>query len=71
MLRRGLKHLRETNMSYAKHASHSLRLAARLAVGSGRAIVHALLPGVHVTSTTDLVRSLHEDLLPTTDQDRK
>lgn len=62
MLRRGVRHLRDVNMSYAGHATHSLRLAARLAAGSMRAVVHAVLPGTHVTSTTDLVRSLHEDL---------
>lgn len=71
MLRRGLKHLRETNMSYMGHAAHSMRLAAALAVGSGRAVVHAIFPGMHVTSTTDLVQSLHQDLVQKRSPDAK
>lgn len=47
------KHLRDVNMSYLKHARHSLGLAWLLAVGAAKAVLHALVPAWYPTGTTD------------------
>jgi hypothetical protein len=48
-------HLRDVCMTYREHAALSLSLACIFLRASLCAFVHALVPGVFVTSSTDCV----------------
>ena len=55
---KSVDHLRRVCMDYYTHLAFSSQLAAELAMGSGRALVHAVFPEWYVTSTTDLINDL-------------
>lgn len=46
-------HPRNVCTSYAQHMWFSLEMSYHFALGSIKAIIHALLPDYYVTSTTD------------------
>lgn len=45
-------------MTYFEHMQFSLTLAAMMMVASGKAIAHALVPSVCITSSSDAVREM-------------
>ena len=49
-------------MDYQTHAKFSLQMAYLFAVGSLKAVVHAILPDFYVTSTSDLVKEVQQHL---------
>lgn len=49
-------------MTYMEHAYFSLSISMRLFKGSVLAFVHALCPDIFVTSTSDLLFELEEDM---------
>ena len=46
-------------MDYQTHAKFSLQMAYLFAVGSVKAVVHAILPDFYVSSTIDLVKKFN------------
>ena len=49
-------------MDYQTHAKFSLQMAYLFAVGSVKAVVHAILPDFYVSSTSDLVKEVQQHL---------
>tara|TARA_B100000575_G_C22849145_1_gene497008 strand:- start:256 stop:453 length:198 start_codon:yes stop_codon:yes gene_type:complete len=49
-------------MDYQTHAKFSLQMAYIFAVGSVKAVVHAILPDFYVSSTSDLVKEVQQHL---------
>ena len=49
-------HPKEVNMTYLEHMQHSLYFALLLFISSIKAIIHAFLPNLFVTSTSDCVK---------------
>lgn len=46
-------------MSYLQHAQFSSSIGVSLLIGSFQAFVHAILPSMYLTSSSDLSRNLH------------
>ena len=49
-------------MSYLDHCMFSLKLAHCFTVGSMKAVVHAFCPSLYITSSSDLLVSMKEDM---------
>ena len=49
-------------MTYIEHACFSIKLAYLLAMGSVKAIVHAFIPDLYVTSSSDLIKRLEQEM---------
>ena len=49
-------------MPYFKHMNFSLSLSKDLLESSAKAFIHAFLPDVYVTSTTDTLNKLEEKM---------
>ena len=49
-------HPKEVNMTYFEHMQHSLYFALLLFISSIKALIHAFLPNLFVTSTSDCVK---------------
>jgi len=58
----GKRHLEEVKMTYMQHALFSLSLAGDMALGALCAIVHAVCPGMFLTSSTDISCRLSEKI---------
>jgi hypothetical protein len=56
------QHPQSVCMSYFDHCMFSLKLARYLAVGSFKAVVHAFFPSLYITSSTDLLVTMKEDM---------
>ena len=54
------KHPEENNMTYLQHMCFSLHLSAAFLSASMCAFVHAIVPELFKTSSSDLVRSLNK-----------
>ena len=59
---RCFKHPKTVCMDYQTHAKFSLQMAYLFAVGSLKAVVHAILPDFYVSSTSDLVKEVQQHL---------
>lgn len=57
-----LQHPREQGMTYAQHAAHSLKFSAKFAKASLQSLIHAFVPNQFQSTTTDLTKSLVEQL---------
>jgi hypothetical protein len=57
-----LQHPREQGMTYWQHASHSLKFSAKFAKASLQSLIHAFVPTQFQSTTTDLTKSLVEQL---------
>ncbi len=55
-------HPRDVCMTYMTHMKLSLYFSYRLFVGSMKAFVHAFIPDVYITSTSDLSTELYKVL---------
>jgi len=49
-------------MSYIQHFWFSMSLAQRFAVGSIKAVIHAFLPDYYITSSSDLIKEITDDM---------
>ena len=58
----GRRHLEEVKMTYVQHALFSLSLAGDMALGAVCATVHAICPGIFITSSTDISCRLSEKI---------
>jgi uncharacterized membrane protein YjjP (DUF1212 family) len=56
------QHPREVCMDYLEHCLFSLSLAKLLGVGTFKALVHAFVPGFFITSTSELIKEIKEEL---------
>ena len=52
------KHLEDVNMTYTEHMMFSLGLSKIFLVASVKAIIHAFIPDVLITSSTDYIELL-------------
>lgn len=57
-----LEHPASVGQSWSAHALSSLRLAGLFSIGALQALVHALIPAVFPTSSSDLVSFLNKEL---------
>lgn len=58
MLNFFLSHPRKVCMTYLDHAKFSSNLGIKLFIGSIKALIHAIIPELYKTSTSDLVNEL-------------
>tara|TARA_A100001015_G_C14756342_1_gene619634 strand:+ start:151 stop:414 length:264 start_codon:yes stop_codon:yes gene_type:complete len=56
------QHPREVCMDYLEHCLFSLSLAKLLGIGTFKALVHAFFPGFFITSTSELIKEIKEEL---------
>ena len=56
------KHLKQVNMTYCQHLKTSFGYSYTFLSGSFKAFVHGILPNCYETSTSDLIKKLHNDL---------
>ncbi len=52
------KHPNSNGMGYFKHMYYSLKFAVMLLIASVKAVIHALLPFLFPTSTSDVIRNI-------------
>ena len=57
-----LQHPREQGMTYWQHAAHSLKFSSKFAKASLQSLIHAFVPTQFQSTTTDLTKSLVEQL---------
>ena len=55
-------HLERVCMSYCQHMCFSLYLSKEMFVSSIKAVIHAFIPSCFVTSSTDTITRLHEEM---------
>lgn len=55
-------HPKKVCMSYMRHFWFSMSLSGRFAIGSMQAFIHALLPDYYITSSSDLILEIQEDM---------
>ena len=53
------RHPNKVCMSYFQHLSLSLGFSNKLFIGSLKAYVHAIIPSVYITSTSDLIDDIY------------
>ena len=56
------KHLDEMNMNYFEHMLVSLNYALILFLSSIKALIHAFIPDIFTTSTTECIREINVKL---------
>ena len=54
-------HLKQINMGYIQHLKMSFGYSYKFFYGSIKAIVHGILPNMYETSTSDLIRNMHNE----------
>mgnify|MGYP006195822511 FL=1 len=57
------QHPQSVCMSYLDHCMFSLKLAHCFTVGSMKAVVHAFFPSLYITSSSDLLVTMKEDMV--------
>ena len=55
-------HLKEVKMSYIKHMKFSLYLSYMFGKASFCALIHAIYPDILVTTSTDTIKTLTNDI---------
>jgi len=55
-------HPKQVCMSYMQHFWFSMSLSRRFAIGSMQAFIHALIPDLYITSSSDLILETQEDM---------
>ena len=56
------QHPQSVCMTYFQHCAFSLKLARCFAIGSCKAVIHAFFPSLYITSSTDLLITMKEDM---------
>lgn len=56
------KHPSNVCMTYIQHMKLSLHFAAILGIGSVQAVIHAFIPDICITSTTDVSKKINHML---------
>jgi|MDSV01.1.fsa_nt_gb hypothetical protein len=55
-------HPKKVCMTYMRHFWFSMSLCRRFAVGSIQAFIHAVLPDYYITSSSDLIAEIKNDM---------
>lgn len=55
-----INHLNEVKMNYYEHLKFSSFIGIQLFIASQKALIHALIPGLFTTSSSDYVESLNK-----------
>jgi hypothetical protein len=55
----GTNHLEESRMSYCEHLRRAMYISLTMGLTSLKTMVHAVCPGMFVTSASDYVRYMH------------
>lgn len=55
-------HPKNVCMTYTRHFWFSMSLCRRFAVGSIQAFIHAVLPDYYITSSSDLIAEIKNDM---------
>ena len=55
-------HPKKVCMTYTRHFWFSMSLSYRFAIGSIQAFIHALLPDYYITSSSDLINEIKNDM---------
>ena len=58
----GLRHLKDVKLTFFEHALFSLKLALNMSLGAFCATIHAFLPGLFITSSTDITNRLAQSI---------
>lgn len=56
------RHLNKVCMTYYEHLCFSLFLSKEFAIASYKALIHALFPPCYVSSSTDTIKNLSEEM---------
>ena len=56
------KHLDDVNMTYTEHMKFSLDLSKIFLLASVKAVIHAFIPDVLITSSTDYIKVLKDKM---------
>ena len=56
------KHPKNVCMTYLEHCMFSLKISKTFLVGSFKALVHAFIPDIYITSTSDIVSDVNNRL---------
>lgn len=56
------QHPQAVCMSYFQHCCFSLKLARYFMVGSFKAIVHAFIPNLYITSSSDMIEDVKDEI---------
>ena len=56
------KHPSNVNMTYGRHMVYSLILFKKLFVSSIKTLIHAFIPDIFITSTSELIKDIEYDL---------
>ena len=56
------KHLQDVKMSYLSHFYRSFSIGIYFGIASCKALVHAIYPDLFITSSSDLIKDLAEEL---------
>jgi hypothetical protein len=56
------KHPKNVCMTYWQHFTFSMKIAAIFLQGYVKAFIHAIFPDIYITSTTELVHFIQEEL---------
>ena len=59
MIKKSQKHLEQANESYFEHMVIALKISFELLIGSLMAFMHALLPSVFTSSTSNKIKKLY------------
>ena len=57
-----LNHPKEVCMNYYTHFNFSFKLSAVLLTASGKAFVHAIIPSLYITSTSDTIAYIDNEI---------
>ena len=55
-------HPKKVCMTYMRHFWFSMSLCRRFAIGSIQAFIHAVLPDYYITSSSDLITEIKNDM---------
>ena len=56
------KHPSDVCMTYLEHMEVSLNFSKQLFIGSVQAFIHAFIPDIYITSTTDICNKIQKQL---------
>jgi len=59
MIKKSQKHLEQANESYFEHMIIALKISFELLIGSLISFIHALLPSVFTSSTSNKIKKLY------------
>ena len=59
MISKSNDHLKEVKETYFEHMKNAFKISFEMISGGLKGIVHALVPGIFITSASDKIKKLH------------